>query len=99
MTPELPDPEIVLAQFNLLIEELLSRSLCRSVFRPWEIEILVDIVSCEMDPLYQSERIIRNYQKEVGRQMGEGARIPLRLSEYLKALSRDPRDVKGATAG
>ena len=47
MIDSLPDSDTVLAQFNRLIGELLRGSLNRNTFRPWEIEILLDLEGCE----------------------------------------------------
>ena len=62
----------------------------RNTFRPWEIELLLDIEACELKPGAKRETL-RRYQKAVQRQMEKGARLPLRLSEYLSAQkSRRP---------
>ncbi len=85
MIDTLPDCEAVLAQFNRLIQELLRGSLNRNTFRPWEIEILLDIESCEFTDGNKRETL-RRYQRAVQRQMEKGARLPLKLSEYLEYL-------------
>jgi hypothetical protein len=83
--PELTNSDAVLAQFNRLLRELLGGSLHRHTFRPWEIEILLDIESCD---LKGSKRgiILRRYQKTVRRMMEEGARLPLRFAEYMQVV-------------
>lgn len=85
MLDTLPDSEAVLAQFNRLIQELLRGSLNRNAFRPWEIEILLDIESCEFKEGNKRE-ILRRYQRAVQRHMEKGARLPFKLSEYLESL-------------
>jgi hypothetical protein len=81
----LPDSETVLAQFNRLIQELLRGNMQRNTFRPWEIEILLDIEGCNLREVNKRDTL-RRYQKAVQRHMEKGARLPLKLSEYLEAL-------------
>lgn len=81
----LPDSETVLAQFNRLIQELLRGSLNRNTFRPWEITLLLDIESCDLQDCKKRD-ILKRYQKAVQRQMDKGARVPFKLSEYLDSL-------------
>lgn len=82
MVDSLPDSETVLAQFNRLIQELLRGTMSRNCFRPWEIELLLDIESCNLRDASKRE-VLRRYQKAVQRHMEKGARLPLKLSEYL----------------
>jgi hypothetical protein len=84
-----PDKGAVLRQFNHLIEELLSGNLHRSRFQPWEIDILVDMVSCHLPGAAQSAGTLREYQKVAERRIRKGARVPLKLSEYLQLQTRD----------
>ena len=81
----LPDSETVLARFNRLIQELLRGNMQRNTFRPWEIEILLDIESCNLREVNKRDTL-RRYQKAVQRHMEKGARLPLKLSEYLDAV-------------
>jgi len=53
-----PQNASVLVQFNRLIEELLSGSIQRGGFQPWEIEILLDIESCDLT--YRSSKAPSN---------------------------------------
>jgi len=85
MHDSLPDSEAVLAQFNRLIQELLRGNMHRNTFRPWEIELLLDIESCNLRETAKRETL-RRYQKAVQRHMEKGARLPLKLSEYLEAV-------------
>lgn len=84
MLDSLPDSEAVLAQFNRLIGELLRGNMNRNTFRPWEIELLLDIESCNLRASSKRE-ILRRYQRAVQRHMEKGARLPLKLSEYIEA--------------
>lgn len=81
--PEL-DSDAILAQFNRLISELLNGKLVRNTFRPWEIELLLDIQTCELRE-GQKRETLRRYQRAVQRQMEKGSRNPMKLSEYLAA--------------
>ena len=83
MYETLPDSDAVLAQFNRLIQELLRGNMHRNTFRPWEIGLLLDIESCNLREAAKRETLKR-YQKAVQRHMEKGARLPLKLSEYLE---------------
>ena len=85
MHDSLPDSDAVLAQFNRLLQELLRGNMHRNTFRPWEIELLLDIESCNLREASKRETL-RRYQKAVQRHMEKGARLPLKLSEYLEAV-------------
>jgi hypothetical protein len=85
MYETLPDSDAILAQFNRLIQELLRGSMQRNTFRPWEIEILLDIENCNLRDGNRRD-ILKRYQKAVQRHMDKGARLPLKLSEYLDAV-------------
>ena len=80
-----PDSEAVLHQFNRLVQELLRGSLNRNTFRPWEVELLLDIEHCNLRDSTKRE-MLRRYQKAVQRHMEKGGERPLKLSEYLDAL-------------
>jgi len=84
MLETLPDSETVLAQFNRLVNELLKGSVNRNTFRPWEIDVLLDIEACNLRDSNKRETL-RRYQKANQRFMEKGARLPLKLSEYLEA--------------
>jgi len=84
MLGTLPDSETVLAQFNRLVNELLKGSVNRNTFRPWEIDVLLDIEMCNLRDSNKRETL-RRYQKANQRHMEKGARLPLKLSEYLEA--------------
>ena len=84
MLGTLPDSETVLAQFNRLVGELLKGSVNRNTFRRWEIDVLLDIEMCNMRDSNKRETL-RRYQKANQRHMEKGARLPLKLSEYLEA--------------
>jgi hypothetical protein len=81
----LPDSDAVLAQFNRLIQELLRGRLQRNTFRPWEVDLLLDIEACNLRGSARRETL-RRYQRAVQRHMEKGAPLPLKLSEYLEAV-------------
>jgi len=85
MLESLPDSDAVLAQFNRLIQELLRGNMHRNTFRPWEVELLLDIEACNLRESAKRETLKR-YQKAVQRHMEKGARLPLKLSEYLERI-------------
>lgn len=95
MYDSLPDSDAVLAQFNRLMTELIRGNMHRNSFRPWEIELLLDIESCSIRESNRKD-ILRRYQKAVQRHMDKGARLPLKLSEYLEnvRLKRAKLDAK-----
>jgi hypothetical protein len=80
-----PDSDAVLAQFNRLIQELLRGNMHRNTFRPWEIELLLDIEACNLRDSSRRE-MLRRYQRAVQRQMEKGAKSPLKMSEYLDSV-------------
>jgi hypothetical protein len=77
------DPETRLAQFNRLIQSLLKGSLNRNTFRPWEIELLLDIDGCSLANGNRRE-ILKRYQKAVQRHFERGGKTMLKLSDYLE---------------
>lgn len=82
MQPPLPDTDALLAQFNKLIQELLRGTMNRNTFRPWEIDVLLDIDGCSLRDSNRRE-ILRRYQKAVQRELDKGSGTLLKLSEYL----------------
>ena len=49
MSVETLDSEAILARFNKLVSDLLRGTMNRNTFQPWEIEILLDIESCNLE--------------------------------------------------
>jgi hypothetical protein len=78
------DADTLLTQFNRLVQELLRGNISRNTFRPWEIELLLDIETCQLKD-GQKRETMRRYQRAVQRQMEKGATTPMKLSEYLEA--------------
>jgi hypothetical protein len=78
-----PDPEVVLARFNRLMNELLRGAMKRNTFLVWEIELLLDIEGCNFGPAARRD-VLRRYQKAVGRQFEGGETSLMKLSEFLE---------------
>jgi len=74
--------EAVLYRFNKLLQEMLRGAIKRNCFQPWEIELLLDVESCNLRGANRRETL-RRYQRAVQRQMENGAPMPLTLTEYL----------------
>lgn len=73
----------MLAQFNKLMQELLRGQVSRNNFRRWEVEILLDMDSCELERRNKRE-VLKRYQKAQRRHVERGATSLLKLSEYLE---------------
>ena len=79
---DLVELEIMLGRFNRLIGELARGAITRNNFAPWEIELLVDIDTCKLEPRRKSDTM-RQYQRAVERQMAFGPGPPMKLSEFM----------------
>ncbi len=79
--------EARLHQFNRLIQELLRGRLNRNTFQPWEVEILLDIESCDLSS-HNKRELLQRYQKAANRYVEHGGRTLLKLSEYLAGKHR-----------
>lgn len=82
-----PEPEVQLTQFNRLVAELLRGKIQRNTFQPWEIEVLLDIESCQLRDSNRRE-VLRRYQKAANRHYEKGTRQLMKLSEYLEKNRR-----------
>lgn len=71
----------VLLRFNRLMRDLENGTASRNSFRPWEVELLLDMQGCQLGA--DRKRVLRRYQKAVHRSFEGGATRPLLLSEYL----------------
>ena len=83
--------ELMLNRFTRLINEILKGAIVRNTFQPWEVELLLDMQTCELEPRRRQE-ILRQYQRAVERQMENGPGPPMKLSEFLQVrMTRRPR--------
>jgi hypothetical protein len=78
-----PDGENVLVQFNRLIEELLAGKMQRCKFQTWEIDILLDIMSCDLGQFADADGVLRQYREAAQQQLENGAPLPMRFSNFL----------------
>ena len=76
------DTDEILRRFNRLIRELLLGRASRETFQRWEVELLLDIHSCQIKESAR-EGVLRRYQQAVQRQVERGDTAPMRLSEFL----------------
>jgi hypothetical protein len=91
---DLIEQELMLNRFNRLIGEVMRGVLGRNSFQTWEVEILLDLETCQLERRRRLETL-RQYQKAVTRQMTNGPGPPMKLSEYLvmRARRREQTDV------
>jgi hypothetical protein len=87
------DSAAFLFRFDRLIREVENGDTSRNSFRPWEIELLVDMQGCRLGA--DRRRVLKRYRKAVHRSLEQGTARPLKLSEYL-ARSRKERRAPAA---
>jgi hypothetical protein len=75
--------ELMLNRFRRLVRELQRGTITRTDFQPWEVEILLDIESCQLER-GRREETLRRYQQAVERQLETSPGPPMKLSEFLK---------------
>ncbi len=80
---DITDRELMFSRFQRLIRELTRGSVTRNVFQPWEMEILLDMDACVLDPKRRTG-ILRQYLRAVARQLETGPGPPMKLSEFLQ---------------
>jgi hypothetical protein len=76
--------EITLQRFHRLITEILQGGTRRTVFQPWEIEVLLDLESCEIEPRLKGP-YLRQYMRAVRLQLESGSGPPMKFSEFLQS--------------
>jgi hypothetical protein len=82
--------ELMLNRFRRLVSELMRGSLVRNSFQPWEVVLLLDMESCELEPKQRRETL-RQYQRAVEKQLETGPGPPMKLSEFLQLkMTRRP---------
>jgi len=75
--------ELMLNRFRRLVGELQRGSITRNDFQPWEIELLLDMETCQLERKRRAD-ILRQYQRAVERQLEMGSGPPMKLSEFLQ---------------
>ncbi len=83
--PQQHDSELVHAQFQRLLNELIKGTINRNTFQPWEIELMLDIQAADFGDTPQKE-LLKRYQKAVQRAYEKGAKMPMKMTEYLETL-------------
>jgi hypothetical protein len=84
---ELVQRERMLHRFHRLMRGLARGVVARDGFEPWEVEILLDIKRCKLEPRLRSE-IMRQYQRAVEHQLEAGPGPPMKLSHFLIMRTR-----------
>ena len=87
---DLVERELMFNRFRRLITELMRGGTSRTVFQAWEVDLLVDIESCNLDRRRRTGTL-RHYLRMVERQLEQGPGPPMRLSEFLQARNRTRR--------
>ena len=75
--------ELMRNRFVRLMSDLKRGLQGRHTFQPWEVELLLDLETCEMQRK-RRKQILRQYERAVQRQMDVGPGPPMKLSEYLQ---------------
>ncbi len=76
------DSQAILTRFNRLMRDIRNGASTRTCFRPWEVELLLDMQACELEPPNR-QRVLQRYTRAVQRRLEQGTSRPLKLSEYL----------------
>ena len=76
-----------LEYLDAIIAELAAGEFRRTTFEPWEIEVLLDIQSCQAEDVNKRE-LLRRYQRAAHRWLELGGRTVLLLSDYLARRHR-----------
>jgi hypothetical protein len=79
----------MLHRFNRLMSNLARGAVARDGFEPWEVEILLDIKRCKLEPRRWT-KVMRQYQRAVERQLEAGPGPPMKLSHFLIMRARGP---------
>jgi hypothetical protein len=83
--------ELMLNRFNRLMTEILRGAIVRTTFQPWEVELLLDMQTCQVEPRRRQE-LLRQYQRAVERQLEMGTGPPMKLSQFLQEkITRRPQ--------
>lgn len=82
-TDDITDRELMLNRFRKLLSEVIHGVSSRHSFQPWEMDILLDLETCDVFPRHRV-KVLRQYEKAVERQLNEGSGPPMKLSDFLK---------------
>jgi hypothetical protein len=81
-TEDLAELELMLNRFRRLMGEVMRGVVARNAFQPWEMAILMDMETCQLERRRRLE-ILRQYVRAVERQLVKGPGPPMLLSEFL----------------
>jgi len=76
-----------------LIDEVIAGEFRRNKFEAWEVDILLDMLSCDLPaggPVTRL-RVLRQYQETACQKLDEGSDDPMKLSQYLESLKSGHR--------
>jgi hypothetical protein len=79
--------ELTLNRFRRLLSEVQHGNINRNAFESWEVELLLDLDACELEPRHRGD-ILRQYQRAVERQLESEGGTPIKLSQFLILRSR-----------
>jgi hypothetical protein len=79
---DISELEIMLNRFQRLLGDVIKGISRRNSFMPWELEILMDMETCELGR--RRLEILRQYGRAVEKQMQIGPGPPMKLSEFLR---------------
>jgi hypothetical protein len=80
---DLIEKELMRSRFLRLTSDLIRGEVARTTFDPWEVEFLLDVATCSVEPKHRTETL-RQYQKAVERQLDYGPGPPMKLSDFLQ---------------
>ena len=87
---DLIEKELMRSRFIRMITELTRGAITRTTFQDWEVDLLLDVGGCTLEPRERSETL-RQYQKAVERQLDYGDGPPMKLSDFLQQrITRRP---------
>ena len=84
---DLEERELMLNRFRRLMGEVVRGQIVRNSFNAWEIEILLDLDACELEPRRRGE-IFKQYLRAVEKQLENGPGPPMKLSHFLVLRGR-----------
>ncbi len=84
MVEYLVDHDQLLSQFNRFMQDLFRENITRTCFRPWEIELLLDIQGCRLREASKRDTL-RRYQRMVQKHLEKAKGPPEvpKLSDFL----------------
>jgi hypothetical protein len=84
---EITERELMLNRFRKLLSEITRGVSSRNTFLPWEVEILLDLETCDVFARRRPETL-RQYERAVERQLERGPGPPMKLSDFLALRNR-----------